>query len=34
MTGKTSRRSSKKGGLDPIHMVSAFAARQRPGEVA
>ena len=27
--GKTSRRSSKKGGLDPIHMVSAFAARQR-----
>lgn len=28
--GKTSRRSyQKKGGLDPIHMVSAFAARQR-----
>ena len=27
--GKTSRRSGKKGGLDPIHMVSAFAARQR-----
>lgn len=27
--GKTSRRASKKGGLDPIHMVSAFAARQR-----
>lgn len=28
--GKTSRRSyQKKGGLNPIHMVSAFAARQR-----
>lgn len=27
--GKTSRRSGKKGGLNPIHMVSAFAARQR-----
>jgi len=27
--GKTSRRSSGKGGLNPIHMVSAFAARQR-----
>lgn len=27
--GKTSRRASKKGGLDPLHMVSAFAARQR-----
>jgi predicted transposase YbfD/YdcC len=28
--GKTSRRSyQKKGGKDPIHMVSAFAARQR-----
>jgi len=27
--GKTSRRSCKKGGLNPIHMVSAFAARQR-----
>jgi len=27
--GKTSRRASKKGGLNPIHMVSAFAARQR-----
>lgn len=28
--GKTSRRShQKKGGLDPLHMVSAFAARQR-----
>lgn len=28
--GKTSRRSfQKKGGLSPIHMVSAFAARQR-----
>jgi predicted transposase YbfD/YdcC len=28
--GKTSRRSyQKKGGIDPIHMVSAFAARQR-----
>ena len=27
--GKTSRRSGKKGGVDPIHMVSAFAARQR-----
>lgn len=27
--GKTSRRSSKKGGQNPIHMVSAFAARQR-----
>lgn len=27
--GKTSRRSSTKGGLDAIHMVSAFAARQR-----
>jgi predicted transposase YbfD/YdcC len=28
--GKTSRRSyRKKGGLNPIHMVSAFAARQR-----
>ena len=30
MTGKTSRRSyQKKGSLNPIHMVSAFAARQR-----
>ena len=28
--GKTSRRSyQKKGGMNPIHMVSAFAARQR-----
>lgn len=27
--GKTSRRSGKKGSADPIHMVSAFAARQR-----
>jgi predicted transposase YbfD/YdcC len=27
--GKTSRRSTKKGGVNPIHMVSAFAARQR-----
>ena len=27
--GKTSRRSGKKGGVDTIHMVSAFAARQR-----
>jgi predicted transposase YbfD/YdcC len=27
--GKTSRRSYQKGGLNPIHMVSAFAARQR-----
>lgn len=27
--GKTSRRSGKKGGANPIHMVSAFAARQR-----
>lgn len=27
--GKTSRRSGKKGGLDTLHMVSAFAARQR-----
>lgn len=27
--GKTSRRSSSKGGLSSIHMVSAFAARQR-----
>lgn len=27
--GKTSRRSAKKGGLNPIHTVSAFAARQR-----
>lgn len=28
--GKTSRRSyQKKGGLNPIHMISAFAARQR-----
>lgn len=27
--GKTSRRSGKKGGTNPIHMVSAFAARQR-----
>jgi hypothetical protein len=28
--GKTSRRScQKKGGKAPIHMVSAFAARQR-----
>jgi len=27
--GKTSRRSGKKGGLNAIHMVSAFAARQR-----
>nr|WP_245295308.1 ISAs1 family transposase [Pseudaminobacter manganicus] len=28
--GKTSRRSyQKKGGLNPIHMVSGFAARQR-----
>jgi hypothetical protein len=34
--GKTVRRSSqKKGGKAPIHMVSAFAARQRlvPGQV-
>ena len=28
-TGKTSRRSGKKGAKDAIHMVSAFAARQR-----
>ncbi len=27
--GKTSRRSGKKGSKEPIHMVSAFAARQR-----
>lgn len=27
--GKTSRRSGTKGGANPIHMVSAFAARQR-----
>ena len=27
--GKTSRRSGRKGGKDAIHMVSAFAARQR-----
>ena len=27
--GKTSRRSYKKGGLNPIHMVSAFAVGQR-----
>jgi len=27
--GKTSRRSGSKGGKDAIHMVSAFAARQR-----
>ena len=27
--GKTSRRSSKKGSKEAIHMVSAFAARQR-----
>ncbi|MCC0033916.1 ISAs1 family transposase [Pseudaminobacter salicylatoxidans] len=27
--GKTSRRSGKKGGHNPIHMVSAFAAQQR-----
>jgi predicted transposase YbfD/YdcC len=27
--GKTSRRSYQKGGTAPIHMVSAFAARQR-----
>jgi predicted transposase YbfD/YdcC len=27
--GKTSRRSFGKGGLNPVHMVSAFAARQR-----
>jgi predicted transposase YbfD/YdcC len=27
--GKTSRRSGRKGGKDTIHMVSAFAARQR-----
>lgn len=27
--GKTSRRSARKGGLNAIHMVSAFAARQR-----
>jgi predicted transposase YbfD/YdcC len=27
--GKTSRRSGKKGGKEAIHMVSAFAARQR-----
>lgn len=27
--GKTSRRSGKKGSREPIHMVSAFAARQR-----
>src|SRR5271165_3710811 len=27
--GKTSRRSGKKGSKDAIHMVSAFAARQR-----
>src|SRR5690606_14070892 len=27
--GKTSRRSGKKGQQSPIHMVSAFAARQR-----
>ncbi|MEF2554118.1 ISAs1 family transposase, partial [Aurantimonas sp. A2-1-M11] len=27
--GKASRRSAKKGGLNPIHTVSAFAARRR-----
>jgi hypothetical protein len=27
--GKTSRRSGKKGSKEAIHMVSAFAARQR-----
>jgi hypothetical protein len=27
--GKTSRRSGKRGSKEPIHMVSAFAARQR-----
>jgi hypothetical protein len=30
MRGKTSRRAyQKKGAKEPIHMVSAFAARQR-----
>lgn len=34
--GKTSRRSGKKGSKEPIHVVSAFAARQRlvMGQVA